>query len=55
MLAAALAAAATTLAGCPVLPPTSAWNPRWDDDSIQQLERVPATAFEAVRHGRRQR
>jgi hypothetical protein len=26
-------------------------NPKWNDDEIEQLKKVPASAFEAVKHG----
>lgn len=31
---------------------TGAADPRWDDDDLAQLKRVPGSAFEVVRHGR---
>ena len=30
---------------------TGAPDPRWDDEQLEQLKRVPGTAFEAVRSG----
>jgi hypothetical protein len=30
---------------------TGEWNPAWDDDELRALKKVPASAFEVVKHG----